>query len=164
MLRINHASRVGSLAASVIGSSIFLGGCDGFITARTEEAWQSTFSAALIEGYSDFKGLEYSADAGVSIFSYRLPPGIQSEDAINRLRLRIQSASPCYRPLRETEYELQMRCLIGAVESSGFDEYRILVDPASRTATVMAGGFDSGVEISDYPVFEKVFLRRAQKP
>ena len=36
-----------------------------------------------------------------------------------------------------------------------------MVDPAGRGVAVMAGGFDSRVELEDYPVFEAIFLRRA---
>jgi len=151
------------LAVHSLGLWLFLPtlACDGIITAGAEKEWQSLFSEVLVPGYTAFRGLDYSADAGVVIFSYQLPADADPATSIPLLRQQIESRKPCYSVFRETTYELQMRCLTNTYGVGGFDEYRVLVDPAGRSVTVMAGGFDSRVEIEDYPVFEKIFLRRA---
>jgi hypothetical protein len=147
--------------AALFALSLIAAGCNGVITSETEKAWQSYFAVAIAPGYSDFQGLDYSADAGVMIFSYRLSNESDPAVVVGLLKERIGKSRSCYRPVLETAYQLQMRCPTETYGVQGFDEYRIAVDATGHRVTVMVGGFDSRVEVEDYPAFERIFLARA---
>jgi hypothetical protein len=138
-----------------------MSGCNGVITADTEKAWQSLFAPALVSGYTNLRGLDYSADAGVAVFRYDLPSTIDPAAVASLLRRQIEKAQGCYTPVRETAYEVQMRCPLQVYSVAGFQESRALVDPKTRRVTVMAGGFDSRNEIEDYEGYAEVLYYQA---
>jgi hypothetical protein len=141
---------------------LLLGACDGFITSGTEKAWQEHHARALLPGYADFKGLEISADVGVAIFSYRLPPAVPSESAAATIAQQIENGS-CYQRITQTADDIQLRCKNpNGPATDAFEEYRIHVNPGTRRVTVMYGDFDSRTEIDDYPEIAAAFTERAK--
>jgi hypothetical protein len=135
----------------------FAGGCDGVITKGTEH-----HARAILPGDIAFRGLDTSADVGIDIFEYQLPPGLPTESAVSRIAAQIERGS-CYRRVTDGKHEAQLRCENPYGSAKGaFEEYRIRVRPGSRRVVVMYGDFDSRVEIESYHEVAAVFAEYAE--
>lgn len=152
MRMLSHRTALIAMAAVV------LGGCDGFITEGTEEAWKEKYALALLPGYTEFKGLGISADVGVAVFSYRIDVGGANAAAL--VARQIESGS-CFRPVATTALEAQLRCKT-ARAMGPFEEYRVRANPNTRRVTVMYGDFDSQAEIDHYDRFATMFRKHAE--
>ena len=160
-MRQRSSSRVERLPVCLLLSVLLA--CDGVITNHTERDWQERFRASLVPGYTDFRGLEISADIGVAIFQYRLPEGINGSDAIATIARQLE-ASTCARVVRRDALQAQLRCANpNPGTPNGFEEYRAVLNQQARTVVVMYGDFDSESEISRYPGIEAIFNERVRR-
>ncbi len=131
--------------------------CDGPITTDLEAEWRDRFRAALVSGYTEFRGLYVDGDTGVVAFRYRAPESLSADGVIPTVRARILSENSCFKVLKETGTRLQLRCGIETYGVKGFEEYQVCVDASTRAVAIMFGAFDSPAEQGRHPHFVDKF-------
>lgn len=126
----------------------FLVSCDSKPSHQAEKAWQHSFREALVDGYSDFKGLFVDTDNAVYMFSYKLPPRMETSSVISVLRRQ----NNAYSVISESKNELVLRRSEKSTEFHAFDEYRFSIDE-QYGVTVMFASIDSPAELKNFPFY-----------
>ena len=126
---------------------------------------------AVVPGHRNFRAIACDPDIGWMLFSYDLPIEFDVSTAIPFLRTRIRSTilpayrgdikPTCWRVVKEEVTHLQLQCDTVTYGSSGYDEWRLRVDPRRRRVTAMYSNLDSPAERDRYPEllasFEKAY-------
>lgn len=144
-----------SLAIALLISLILLHSCNSKPSQEIEQKWQQSFRAALINGYTNFKGHFVDTDVSVHIFSYQFPSKLSSKEIFPALREQLKG----YTVVSEANNELVLR-RYGTIQSHEvFDEYRFLINEQGRKITVMFASLDSPSEIKNHSTFIKKFQK-----
>lgn len=117
--------------------------CDSRPDHETEQAWQITFHEALIEGYANFKGHFVDTDTSVYIFSYQLPPKLNTKAAFAMIRRQ----NGKYALISESATELVLRYPVTQPLDKNFEglfnEFRFVTDERQGKVTVMFANLDT---------------------
>ena len=91
----------------------------------------------LLPGYTDLRVERESPDVGISVFSYKLPPGTTRDAAVAGLHDQVKQRYPCYQVTTDSEGSLQLRCPDVPGRLHGTTEIRAIVDGNSQRAFVL---------------------------
>lgn len=101
----------------------------------------------LLDGYSDFNLEREGVEVGYVVYSYKPPQTVGPNDIITRAGDRLKASYPCYIPLEQSTFEIQMRCTDRASRAYSIEEFRLLYDPDTQRLYVL--------EIFDVPRDER---------
>lgn len=91
----------------------------------------------LLAGYADLRIERDSPDIGITVFSYKVPPGMTRNATVARVRDQVRQKYPCYEVFGETGGSVQLRCLDVRGQLHGTTEIRTIIGADGQRAFVL---------------------------